>query len=237
MTLNEYIQAIKLQVTGGVLENELNDNKFESIVRLAMKELLHYYDSTCFVEAQGSRCIDLAEVETKNNIKIASVSYVYRSRPVGVGDESNYRSDPISMSFQNTGAYGYGSQNWLYNYMAHVTTQKIANTISTDLDFIEDKKSKKLYVNYSVDEPSKVTIEYVPEISEPEDVTGEYWSDMLLRLSLAHTKVILGRIRTRFTQGNALQTQDGEKMLEEGTAELTALREQLEKSNMVYPSD
>ena len=33
------------------------------------------------------------------------------------------------------------------------------------------------------------------------------------------TKIVLGRIRTRFTQSNPLWTQDGEKLLEEGNSE------------------
>lgn len=52
------------------------------------------------------------------------------------------------------------------------------------------------------------------------------------------TKVVLGRIRTRFTQSNALWTQDGDKMLEEGNTELKELREVLRaNSNLVYPID
>ena len=49
---------------------------------------------------------------------------------------------------------------------------------------------------------------------------------------------ITKRIRTRFTQSNALWTQDGEKILEEGNTELKELREILRvNSNMVYILD
>ena len=52
------------------------------------------------------------------------------------------------------------------------------------------------------------------------------------------TKVALGRIRTRFTQSNALWTQDGERMLEEGNTDLKELREVLRtNSNLIYPLD
>ena len=50
---------------------------------------------------------------------------------------------------------------------------------------------------------------------------------MILRLSIALTKITLGRIRSRFTQSNALWAQDGETMLNEGNAELTDIREKL----------
>ena len=52
------------------------------------------------------------------------------------------------------------------------------------------------------------------------------------------TKIVLGRIRTRFTQSNALWVQDGEKILEEGNTELKELREVLRlNSNMIYLID
>jgi len=57
-------------------------------------------------------------------------------------------------------------------------------------------------------------------------------------MSVALTKVVVGRIRTRFTQAGALWTQDGEKILEEGNTELKELREVLRaNSNLVYPID
>ena len=46
-------------------------------------------------------------------------------------------------------------------------------------------------------------------------------------MATAYTKIVLGRIRTRFTQSSALWTQDGEKLLEEGNTELKELREVL----------
>jgi hypothetical protein len=49
---------------------------------------------------------------------------------------------------------------------------------------------------------------------------------------------MLGRIRTRFTQSNALWTQDGETILNEGKEELTALRERLmTNDNLILPID
>jgi hypothetical protein len=52
------------------------------------------------------------------------------------------------------------------------------------------------------------------------------------------TKITLGRIRTRFSQSNALWAQDGEKLLEEGNTELKELREILRtNANLVYPID
>jgi hypothetical protein len=55
---------------------------------------------------------------------------------------------------------------------------------------------------------------------------------------LAICKQAIGRIRKKFTQSNALWTQDGDKILEEGNTELKELRELLRvNSNMQFLID
>ena len=69
-----------------------------------------------------------------------------------------------------------------------------------------------------------MTVQYIPKLHEADDIKSDYWQDILIRLSLANTKIMLGRIRTRFSQSNAIWTLDGEKMLEEGTTERKELQ-------------
>ena len=83
-----------------------------------------------------------------------------------------------------------------------------------------------------------ITIEYIPLLDNVEDVKSDYWIDILMRLSVALTKQILGKIRSRYKQSNALWTMDGDQMTEEGNAEIQALREQLNSnSQLCYPID
>lgn len=50
------------------------------------------------------------------------------------------------------------------------------------------------------------------------------------------TKIQIGRIRTKFTQSNALWSLDGDKLLEEGNTDLKELREMLRaNANLCYP--
>jgi hypothetical protein len=57
-------------------------------------------------------------------------------------------------------------------------------------------------------------------------------------MGVALTKITLGRIRTRFSQSNALWAQDGERLLEEGNTELKELREILRtNANLAYSID
>jgi hypothetical protein len=110
--------------------------------------------------------------------------------------------------------------------------------MSTDLSFKEDRHNNKLYINKAGSSPNMITIEYIPKLTSVEDIKSDYWIDILIKYCVALTKVVLGRIRTRFTQTNALWTQDGEKILEEGNTELKELREILRvNSNMTFLID
>lgn len=252
MTLDEYKEQVKFLLTGGILEweftdefgdianQEINESKyFENIAKISLQELNRYYDSTELVEVGAQGCIDLAELEEDRKIKINSISNVYRSTASGDASTATSPSmDPMSISqWQLANGGTYGLTEWTHRYTTYTLTQQIMNTTTTDLAFKEDKLGRKLYVDLSQG-AGGLTIEYVPLLTSVEEVVGNYWIDILLRLSLAYAKIVLGRIRTRYTQSNALWVQDGETLLTEGNTELTALRERLQsQANLSYPLD
>ena len=70
--------------------------KLEKNLNIALKELNRYYDSTCLITATASSCIDLIKLQEDNNIKMSSVSNVYRTSPVGsTSTSSGGTSDPM----------------------------------------------------------------------------------------------------------------------------------------------
>jgi hypothetical protein len=71
------------------------------------------------------------------------------------------------------------------------------------MSFKEDKHNKKLYIN-NFSAPKVVTIEFIPKLNSVEDIQSDYWQDILVKMGVALTKITLGRIRTRFSQSNAL---------------------------------
>ena len=132
----------------------------------------------------------------------------------------------------------YNLSNYTYNYAAWNTAQQMRNTITTDLAFRFDRDKQQLYINVAFDRPEKITIEYVPRYNNVSEITSDYWIDIIMRLATALTKITVGRIRSRYTQSNALWTQDGETLLEEGNEELTSIREHLAaNTNLLYPID
>ena len=240
MKLQEVIDEIKLELTGSVLEMEIEDATIIQVVNKVLRELERFWDETTMITIPFASCIDLSGSDFYE--RVSSIVKVYRVQGLGEGgDGVNAMTDPLYMQqymiFSNGGTM-YNLQDYIMNYASWITLSKIKNTISTDMSFKEDRHNNKLYINNYMSAPGYVTIEYIPKLKSVEDIKSDYWIDILVRMSIALTKVVVGRIRTRFTQAGALWTQDGEKILEEGNTELKELREVLRaNSNLVYPID
>lgn len=236
MDMKAYIDEIKLDVTGGILELEIGDDTIQKIVNSAMREMQRYICSTKLLTVPYSKCIDLGD------IKVNAIARVYRAEGVDTStDTEHYYTDPVQAGlFQITSGYGnlYNLNDFTYRYSAWNTLQQISNTLSTDLAFYHDDAEKKLYINTALDTSASITIEYIPRYDNVEEITSDFWIDVLMRLSKALTKITLGRIRGRFTQSNALWTSDAATMLQEGQSELTELRAYLQKNTqLLYPRD
>lgn len=243
MVLADYREEIQLKLTGDLLESELDDNTINKIIKSAVRELQRYYTSTNLITIPYKNCIDLSDPEMTNDeqIFVNSVVMVYRTEDLSGGNTSTGFSDPMQVAqWQIVSGMGnlQNFQDAVYNYASWTTIGQIRNTVSTDLAFKFDKSTNKLYINVSAGTPSNITIEYIPIIRDVSEITSEYWKDMLMRLAIALTKVTIGRIRTRYTQSNALWVQDGDTILAEGRDELNALRETLlANSELTYPID
>lgn len=237
MKMNEILDEIKLELTGYVLEMEIEDETIVACVKKALRELERFWDETTMITVPFASCIDLDGDFFDE--KVSSIVKIYRTE--GTGDSTNAMSDPVYaqqwMLFSNGGTM-YNLNDYVLNYSSWTTLSKIKNTISTDLSFKEDRHNKKLYINNYMSTPNKITIEYIPKLKSVEDIVSDYWIDILIKLSVALTKIVLGRIRTRFSQSNALWANDGEKILEEGTTAYKELQELLRlNANMVYIID
>lgn len=231
-----YIEEIKLSVTGGILELEIDDSVIAKLVNSAMRELQRYICSTKIITLPYSKCIDLSPY------KVNAVARVYRATAEGTSAGiSGETIDPVQIGlFQLTSNTGnmFNFNDYVYRYASWSSLQQIGNTLSTDLAYYYQDAEKKLYINSTMDTNSQVTIEFVPRYDNVDEITSDFWIDVLMRMSKALTKVTLGRIRGRYTQSNALWTSDSETMLQEGQNELTELRTYLAKNTqLLFPID
>ena len=240
MTKNDIVEEIRLELTGQVLEMELDDSTLDLTISKALRELQRYWDETTLVTIPYASCINYAGTPLEES---SSIVRIYRTVGVGNSEDAgnSVTMDPMYaqqwMVFSNAGTM-YNLQDYVMNYAAWNTLSQVRNTISTDLAFREDKLACKLYINNNISSPGSITVEYIPKLRSVEDIKSDYWKDVLVRMSLDLVKIQIGRIRTKFTQSNALWTLDGDKLLEEGNTDLKELREILRaNSNMVYPID
>lgn len=237
MDMTAIKDEITLKLTGDVLDFELSDTTLTKIVNSALREVQRYIDITKLVTLPFKRCIDLSEY------RVSSVSRIYRTIGFANDISNNQRGvvDPMyATQWQLLSGSGSieGLSQYTYNYAAWNSLLQLRNTTSTDLAFRFDKSSNLLYINISSNLPDSVTIEYVPIYNDVSEITSDYWIDTLIRLSVALSKVTVGRVRSKFKQSNALWSLDGDQLIEEGNTELTALREKLEaSSNLCYPID
>lgn len=240
MTMQDIIDEIRLELTGYVLEMEIDDKTIEAVVNKSLRELQRYIDETNLVTVPFASCIDLTGTPLAAE-NVSAIVKIYRTDGYGSADGKGSFVDPMWaqqwLMFSNGGTM-YNLSDYILNYASWMTLTQIRNTISTDMAFKEDRHNNKLYINSNMTQPANVTIEYIPKFRTVENIQSDYWIDILIRLSVALTKVTLGRIRTRYTQSNALYSQDGDKMLDEGNTELKELRELLRaNSNLVFGID
>jgi hypothetical protein len=239
MTLQEYVEEVKLMLTGGVLNLEIPDEVLEKVIKKSFREIQRYIDETRFVTVPYVQCIDLTGFKSSAIVGVYRVDTYTGTGEVGSGSSS--AMDPMYaqrwMIFGNTNNM-HNLNEYILNYLSYNTLLQMSNTMGTDLSFIEEHDAKKLYIYTGTDRSAEITIEFIPIFEDVSQITSDYWVDILSRLSIAQTKIILGRIRSRFEQSNSLWKQDGDVMLTEGNAELNSLQETLRvNSQLGYPID
>lgn len=231
MKLQDIIDEIRLEVfAGGILDSELKDSDIIAVVNKELRELERFWDETTFVTVPFATCIDLSGFD------YCSIVKVYRTSGYGgTSDDVNAMTDPVYaqqwMVFSNLGTM-YNLSDYILNYASWCTMSQIRNTMSSDMAMEPVVHDNKLYIN-SISNSGTVTIEYIPKITSVEDIKSSYWIDVLIKLSTAMVKVVVGRIRTKYKQSNALWELDGETLLQEGKEELDKLREKLEANDAI----
>lgn len=236
MELQAFKNELKFKLTGGLLNLELDDTALTTLISSALREIQRYIDESYIITVPFQRCIDLS----KYNVNSVSAIYRTNTANMGLNNTQGYVDPMWLQQWQLMGGAGeiqYLS-NFQSNYGAWNTLLQIRNTISTDLSYYFDKSKNLLYINTIDNIPQCITIEFIPIYNSVADIKTDYWIDLTMRLAVALGKVALGHIRTRFTQSNALWTQNGDSILQEGKDELQAVRQHLEEnSQLTYPMD
>lgn len=214
-TMKSYVDYVMKNLGNQILKIELSESQVEEIVEMALGELAHYINDTKSITVPYKSVIDTS----KWPLKVSVVNYVMRGQSainyIPVDAITTYYVNGI-----NNGMTGLSLDQIANAMMA----QQNVNALSTDLDFRFEKDEQKLYVSCNAMKPSTITVDYMPEYTCVDDIKEPYWQNYLKRFSLAMTKVILGRIRSKYTLNSSQYTIDGPTMLSEGNQELDEIR-------------
>ena len=148
------------------------------------------------------------------------------------GQDSILTGMPFQMPAMNlmniTGIYN------LEDYTNAMIIKRNLNTLATDMDFYWDKPNRKLYVYANPNIPTQVTINFKPEYYSVADIRESYWETHLRKLALAMCKIVIGRIRSKYTSSSTKFQLDGPTILAEGREELQQERDFLQSNKDIF---
>lgn len=122
MNISAFRDEIKLRLTGGILELELDDSMLDKVIDAALRELQRYICSSSFITIPFTKCIDLSTVKGRDDkfIKVSSVVRVYRTAGyLDTDADSSGMIDPMYVAqWQLLAGTGnlYNFQDYMSNY-------------------------------------------------------------------------------------------------------------------------
>ncbi len=230
MTMAEYVDDIMLTLGGTVVDIEIEES-LPRCVNKAFREIKQYVTTPAYMtlpfgaRANGVGCtIDLS---SKNVYSVVNVM-----RPDSYNSLSMNTLDVFGLNLT------YSAVTNMNAYANRMLQLQELNTISTDLDFIWDAHTKQLSVTMNPPFTSAVTIQYIPDCKDVEEITEIFWEQKILKLATAYAKLILGRIRGKYTLNSAQYNLDSDTLLAEANAEIQEIHEFL-RTNVVlaFPID
>lgn len=224
LTIEDYVNNIKLQLGSSVVNIEIEQD-IPKIVEMSFNELKNYITD---VRTMTLPFMNVINLEGK---KVANVVYVMRGKnTTGPGGFQDVMYIYSRQSALNTYT--------LTDYARALLAQQNKNMLATDLDFHYDKAEEKLYVYAQQALPTTITIVYVPEYENVDEIIEPFWQNLLKRLSVAQTKEVLGRVRGKYKLNSATYDLDGDQLLSEAQAELNEIRSYLDSnSDLLLPLD
>ncbi len=218
--MKQIVKYIESQLGGQVLDLELTPENIKEIVEQAFEEIKHYMTDLYTITVPYAQCIDLKKYN------IDSVESVMR------GQDSILTGMPFQMPAMNlmniTGIYN------LEDYTNALIIKRNLNILATDMDFYWDKPNRKLYVYANPNIPTQVTINFKPEYYSVADIRESFWETQLKKLALGMCKIVIGRIRSKYTSNSTKFQLDGPTILAEGTSEVQQEREFLQNNKDIF---
>ena len=230
MTLAEYTDEILFTLGGTVLEIEI-EKDIPRCVNKAFREVKQYVTTPAYMTLPfGARANGIGGTVDLKDKNVYSVVNVMRP------DSYN------SLSMNTLDVFGlnltYSAVTNMDAYAQRMLRLQQINTISSDLDFIWDAHNKQLSVTMNPPFTNMITIQYIPDYKDVEEITEVFWVDIILKLATAYAKQVIGRIRSKYTLNSSQYSLDGETLLAEANAEIQEIQTFLRTNvDLAFPID
>lgn len=234
MTLAEYTDEIMFSL-GGIGDNsveiEIGESGIVRCINRAFREVKQYVTTPAYMtlpfgaRENGIGCT--INLKDKNVYSVINVM-----RPDSYNSLSMNTFDVFGLNLT------YSAITNMDAYANRMLRLQQLNTISTDLDFIWDAHTKELSVTMNPPFTNAITIQYIPDYKDVEEITEVFWMDIILRLATAYAKQAIGRIRSKYTLNSSAYSLDGETLLQEANTEIQEIRTFLTTNDdLVFPID
>ena len=230
MTLAEYTDEILFALGGSVLDIEI-EKDIPKCVNKAFREIKQYVTTPAYMTLPfGGSAYGVGATLDLSDKNVYSVINVMRP--------NSYNS----LSMNTLDVFGmnqtYSAITNMDAYANRMLTLQQLNTISTDLDFMWDAHNKQLSVTMNPPYTNRITIQYIPDYKDVEEITEVFWIDIILKLATAYAKQVLGRIRGKYTLNSSQYNLDSETLLSEANTEITEIQTFLRTNvDLAFPID
>ena len=237
MKIAEYNEQVLTRLGSPLLDIELETegNKvLDKIIKSAFFELREYIDTpyiqTLPYSASG---MDVSQY------KVRAILYVTRGNITLTNAMENTGAllwSPLSTMMNQTVnmGYRYSQVNFMQDYVATLQFKQLRNGLNQDLEHMYDPGRKKLFVFQQIPQAATVTMVYNKILTDVEEIEDPYWQNILLKLSIALSKEVLGRIRSKYKPNSDPFEMDGDTLLSEAREELSEIREMLQQNNNLF---
>lgn len=230
MTMAEYTDEIMFSLGGTVVDVEI-EKDLPRCVNKAFREIKQYVTTPAYMTVPfGARSNGVGTTIDLSDKNVYSVINVMRP------DSYN------SLSMNTLDVFGlnltYSAITNMDAYAQRMTRLQEINTISTDLDFIWDAHKKQLSVTMNPPFTNMITIQYIPDYKDVEEITEVFWENKILKLATAYAKQVIGRIRSKYTLNSSQYSLDGDTLLAEANTEIQEIQDFLRNNvDLAFPID
>lgn len=233
MTIQEIVAQVSFQL-GFPTNKNVEELDLEGAVGIAFQELKRYMKTPTQKTVPFATRLDLPSLGIYT-VRVLGVYPAYPKLGLSLTSIDSGNVFQVAAAVNVSNGFGQGSTLNIDPIMTELAMSQVRNCLATDFQWNYDLPNQCVYLTHRAPLPATVTVAYVPDYKDVSEITNNTWINYLIRLSLAYAKVALGRSRSKYTIEGSNVTLDGEILLNEGNAELEAIRGELgpKKSKLV----